>query len=61
MLLHTGGIPPGAASNSATRAPGACVTHGAWTQQCTAWKVHGVGVHHVRGLPGACSTSDVAW
>ena len=24
-----------------------CATHGAWTQQCTEGKVHGVGVHHV--------------
>ena len=24
-----------------------CATHGARGQQCTAWKVHGVGVHRV--------------
>ena len=25
-----------------------CATHGARTQQCTWWKVHGVGVRHVQ-------------
>ena len=29
----------------------ACATHGARTQQCTAWKVHGVGVGHVWPWP----------
>ena len=24
-----------------------CAAHGARTQQCTAWEVHGVGMHHV--------------
>ena len=31
--------------------PATCATHGARTQQRTAWKVHGVAVHHVWGLP----------
>ena len=32
---------------SAAPSAAACATHGAPDQQCTAWKVHGVGVHHV--------------
>ena len=27
-----------------------CASHDAWGRQCTEGKVHGVGVHHVRGL-----------
>ena len=39
-----------------------CATHGAWTQQCTEGKVHGVGVHHVwlsavRNVDGGGGTS----
>ena len=53
------GAPPCRAPASARSTPVA--THGAWTQQCTEGKVHGVGVHHVypcspRASAGPAST-----
>ena len=43
-------------SDGAEKEMATCATHGAWDEQCTECKVHGVGVHRYAGLMATVRT-----